>query len=432
MMNNIALFLNKELKSKKGEFNVVNQKEIYAYILEGALDRFIMAHAVPGAVQIWTYTTSRKDKKTINGNIDLVRSISNKQRYSAAMSTGSVSMGFWGPEIYEHAVELFKAGKKDEGLGVLKNLLATSSFNYNAHIDYFEKTDNKENAKNSARIVFKNAEDSELIEKAATYLDIKLKSLDKIPTLGQHETGLQIILIPLAPCNPWLLEESAKVYEQITGVPVKIRRLKEDWTWNQPERIFGQRSAQGTLIKHKKENIDFSGWNKDKYVTELLNAAGSEEPLPEYHFREFVKKISTENGQYSVDSYLYLFSDILRKYRSNDHRTMYVGITGSNIYSGDNNYVFSQGITGGSSRASILSYNMMLAKTLSEEYESRKRLTGRIAKELVPASLKQLNIPRSTDPTCPYSYSSGVERLDQKTLVLSEPIKKELKRIEIQ
>jgi hypothetical protein len=52
-----------------------------------------------------------------------------------------------------------------------------------------------------------------------------------------------------------------------------------------------------------------------------------------------------------------------------------------------------------------------------------------MAKELVPASLKQLRIPRSTDPTCPYSYSSGVERLDQKTLTLSDEVKQALNKL---
>ena len=69
----------------------------------------------------------------------------------------------------------------------------------------------------------------------------------------------------------------------------------------------------------------------------------------------------------------------------------------------------------------------MLAESQQEEYESRRRLIERIAKELVPASLKQLGIPRPLDPGDPYSYANGVKRLDQKTLVLSGPTKDALK-----
>ena len=76
---------------------------------------------------------------------------------------------------------------------------------------------------------------------------------------------------------------------------------------------------------------------------------------------------------------------------------------------------------------SVLSYSVMLAETLQEAYQSRGRLIERIAKELVPASLKQLGIPRPLDPSDPYSYANGVTRLDQKTLVLSEPTNDALK-----
>jgi predicted Zn-dependent protease len=111
---------------------------------------------------------------------------------------------------------------------------------------------------------------------------------------------------------------------------------------------------------------------------------------------------------------------------------MYVGITAINIYSGDNNFIFSLHMNRKESQASILSYFMMQARNLSEEYESRNRLIERIAKELVPASLKSLKIPRSTDPTCPYSYSSGTSRLDEKTLQLSDSVKSAINKIKLQ
>jgi hypothetical protein len=71
----------------------------------------------------------------------------------------------------------------------------------------------------------------------------------------------------------------------------------------------------------------------------------------------------------------------------------------------------------------------MLGKTHPQGFDSRPRLVERMAKELVPASLKQLQIPRSTDPTCPYSYSSGLDRLDQKTLTLSDGVKQALEKL---
>lgn len=432
ILNNIAFYVNNELRSKEGEFKNVSEKEIYAEIHKNQFDSFIYAYGSPGAVYVWTYTTTQNKNNDIENNINLIKSLANRQRYETALSEGNVSMGLWGPEIYNYASQLFETGKTEEGLSVLKNLLATSPFTFRAHIDLVEKTKNKEDANKSARIVLKNAEAEKLIDKAAAYLGDNPQGLETISTLDKNETGLQLILIPLTPCNQWLLKESAKLYEKITGVPVKIRRLKEQWTLGKPDRIYQQRTAQDILMKLNKTNIDFASWNKQKYVAELLKAAESEDALSKYYVKDFVNKIDKETGQFQIDSYLDWFSRTLEKYRGSDDRTMYVGITGINIYSGDTNYIFSQHTAREESQTSILSYYMMLAESLSEEYESRNRLTERIAKELVPASLKSLKIPRSSDPTCPYSYSSGVSRLDQKTLTLSEPVKNELEKIRIQ
>ena len=106
---------------------------------------------------------------------------------------------------------------------------------------------------------------------------------------------------------------------------------------------------------------------------------------------------------------------------------MYVGITEIDIFSGDANFIFSYHGAWKRSQASILSYAWMLAKS-NKEYQSRKRLVGRIAKELVPASLKSLGIPRSIDPSCPYSYAGGVRRLDEKTFGLSEQVIEAIKK----
>jgi hypothetical protein len=67
----------------------------------------------------------------------------------------------------------------------------------------------------------------------------------------------------------------------------------------------------------------------------------------------------------------------------------------------------------------ILSYAMMLGRAVEGGVPSRPRLVERLAKEMVPASLAQLGIPRPADPTDPYSEANSVSRLAEKTLTLS-------------
>jgi predicted Zn-dependent protease len=428
MLNNLLGYLNKEIKEKSGKFQALTPKNIQASIHEKNVDKSISALLMPSSIHIWNLLTLPGDKRKIADIFRIIERQSNRQRYEEAVIQGNVAMGFWGPEIYAYAKYLNQSGQEKKGVAILRKILETSPLNYQAHIDFMDRTPDANAAKISAEIVFKNSENKIKIKRAADYLGISEKDYNAIPFLEKNETGLQMILIPLQPCNIWLLEETAATYEKITGVPVKIRRLAENWNLKAPDRIFGQRHVQSILIKLEKKQIDFSDWRKPRYISALKQAVSDEDPYSKYYVMDLIKKINLKPGLYEISPYLDWFSEVLRKIRSNDFRTMYVGITEVNIFDGDNNYIFSMYTPGNDSSASILSYNMMLAETLSEEFESRKRLTDRIAKELVPASLKSLGIPRSTDPTCPYSYSSGVDRLDQKTLNLSDPVRRELEK----
>lgn len=51
-----------------------------------------------------------------------------------------------------------------------------------------------------------------------------------------------------------------------------------------------------------------------------------------------------------------------------------------------------------------------------------------MAKELVPASLKSLGLPRPADQSDPYSYADSVKRLDEKSLTLSPPVQAAIRR----
>jgi predicted Zn-dependent protease len=432
MFNNILGYLNTQLKDKEGEFLEITARDFFAKIYEGDIETVVFAYILPKAIQIWTYSTTPKIGRQLESKFMSFKALVNRHRYEDALSEGNISLGVWGTEVYDYATQLLRDGKKTESLSVLRNILATSPHNYAAHLDFAENTSDLAASKTSAEIVLDNAEDLELINRAAKKLARARKTYDSVPKLDKGETGLQLILIPLMPCNIWLLDKAAKIYESITDVPTKVRRLPEGWNPGRPDRIAHQRTIQGILVRLKKENIDFKGWRKERYIRELKNTVEQEDAISQYQVKDLIDKVNKTPGQHLAGPQLDWFNKTLDKYRSGDRRTMYVGITEVNIYSGDNNYVFSLGILGGVSRASILSYYMMLGEILSHEYQSSQRLTERIAKELVPASLKLLGIPRSTDPTCPYSYSSGVSRLDQKTLVLSQTVKEALKKIKLQ
>lgn len=419
---------NRDKKRDKVLFHEVTATEFSAEVHGGNFIHHIFGFVLPSSAQIWVYSTVLTNNEFFQARYEQIEAIANRKRYEDALSAGNVAMGHWGGKIQEYARHLLRAGRKDEALTVLKNLLVTTPFNYEAHLDFMDNTADPAAATTSAKVVFKNAENPEFINRAAVYLKHEIKTLDAIPVLKTKQSGLRVILVPLAPCNPWLLDDVARLYEQITDVPVNVLRLSSEWAWGSPDRIYRQRDVQDTITKIKGQKIEFTNWTKDRYTTELAQSVQTKDPLSKYFAAGWIDQINKKPGQYLVDPYVNRFRDQVAPFRSSDQRTMFVGITEANIYSGDVNYLFSLG-TEWPASADILSYYIMMGDTLHEEYQSRRRLTERIAKELVPASLKQLRIPRSTDPTCPYSYSSGVDRLDQKTLVLSDEVKDALRKL---
>lgn len=429
IFKNIIMNLNDRIKSKAGKFIEINTNDVCAKVREDGKEKTIFVYVVPTAVQLWTYVEKSGENRKMEAQFKIIKRFVNRQRYSEAKGE-NVAMGLWGDAIYEYAQELLNKKNKKEAVEVLQQIIATSPYNFNAQIDFIENTSDLKAAVNSAKVVLKNSENPELIAKAEKFLEKKTTTFDSIPFLDQYEMGLQVILIPLLPCDVSLLEDVSETYQKMTSIPVKIRRIKESWKWGSPDRVAYERVAQKMLVDLKGEDVSFSGWDKEKYIESLWKAAETKDALVQYYTDKLISKIKEGEGQYYIDTYLNRFLTILEKYRSFDKNTMYVGITGANIYSGDNNYLFSlYAEKGNKFRGSILSYYMMQASNLSEDHESRKRLVERVAKELVPASLKALNIPRSTDPTCPYSYSSGVSRLDEKTLVLSEEVKNAIENL---
>jgi len=432
IMSNITETLNGEINVSGGQFVQVGANEVCAKVSTDGIYRTVHAFAMPTGIQIWTFSGIRNESMYPETKLTMIKKSINKKRYEEAIAEGNVAMGAWSKEITDHALSLLDEENKEEAMSVLGNVVATSPYNFRAHLAIVANTSDRKKAAESAGIIARNAEDPVLYEAAINLQGKAPITYSSIPVLGKGESGLQVILIPLEPCDLSLLDDIAKTYQTITGIPVKVRRLKEPFRFGPPDRIPYERVIQEAIVNLSGEKVDFKGWNKDKYATELLKVVEPLAPLKKYYARELVQKIDKEPGQYLADGYLDWLLKALDFYRGDDERTMYVGITGVNIYSGDNNYLFSYFASRGKSQGSLLSHYMMQTKNASDPYESRKRLVERVAKELVPASLKSLKIPRSTDPTCPYSYSSGTQRLDEKTLQLSESVKEGIAIFKVQ
>ncbi len=420
--------IDKSIKQVGG--NIVTINEFFAVILINDTQwnhSVNLLYGTPEGVYFWKYKVPNTFKTDYENYIASITQVARKHQYDIALKYGNVVMGRWGGPVYEFARLL--AGKNDPRTKeVYRQLLQTSPSNYDAQIEYASITSKKVEAGQSARIVERDAEEENLLNAAAKILNKDIPAISSYPFLNVKDKGLKVILIPLDPCNPWLIDEISKTYERITSIPVVIRRLPVDWTAPEPTRSVYRPYLEKIVSNIWKTKSNFSDWPLSKLKEEIMKKAEEEGPQAVTSINQIFKKMDEAGYQWDADPIMSWLSQAIVPYYSKDPNTMVVGITELDIFSGETNFVFS--VFGGrqGSPVSILSYARMRAK-LTGENQSRKRLTARAAKELVPASLKKLNIPRSMDPACPYSYSGGLQRLEEKTLNLSEPVKKEIEKI---
>jgi predicted Zn-dependent protease len=352
-----------------------------------------------------------------------------RQRYETAQTLDQVQNGLWTIAAGDYARDLLQANRKDDALAVLQNIITVAPFDYEAQIALVENAKDVTLARGAATSIYNNSEDPELAAKAARYLGRRVPDIGVLSALAKDEGGLHVVLIALPPCDPRLLADAAAQYEKIAGITVQVVRLSEHWEFDRPGRIPDQRRIQQAIIQKRGPNVNFNGWSRDRYKTELLDTVTASDALTKFNTEQFVEKLDARPDQYDAGPYLNRLAGILAQYRSTDNRAIYVGVTGADLFSGDTNYVFGSGIVVNGAATNLVSYYRMTSKSTGERYESRKRLTERLAKQLVPPTLGALGIARPVDPTDPYSYADSVARVDEKTLTLSEPTKQALDKL---
>lgn len=408
------------LESHNGEFLNLVQHEYASTWQDNGASYVEIVLEVPDAIIVWKSVTKASLPASDAESLATIRSLTDRHRFEIARSQGNIDRGLWAEAGYRYANDLFRDGSDEAALEVLRQVVAWAPFHLDAHLSLAEHTRNDATRRASALAVWENAEDPELSHRAGKLLMRSAPNRQSLPLIERNMQGLQLVLIPLPPCDIRLQEAAGKLYSDSLKIPIRIARLPTDWVWDTPDRVFRERDIQKLLQSNSARMLNFDKWIIDDYSAAVSALAANADPLTRYQFQSFLREIEGKPGQYDVATYVPRFARTLEPYFSGDKQTMFVGVTGANIFAGDANYVFSTGAIEPTRAASILSYAVMEASMSGAQYQSRGRLAERLAKEMVPASLKQLQIPRPADPRDPYSYSNGVARLDQKTMRLSE------------
>jgi predicted Zn-dependent protease len=430
LYQNGVQFFNKMATENSGRFTHATLTETTAQWQTGLANTYSFIAKLPNSVLIASYSERLDRHADIGAFLSGLKAATDHQRYEQVRKTGeALQAGIWSGAIHDYARALLTNGNKDEAVEVLKLLVAGAPYDYEAHGELIDNASDPAVARASAAVVYDNAEDELLIEKAGHTLGKPSPEFSKLPVLEKDDGGLHVVLLVLPPCNLILLSEAARLYENLTGIPVSIRRLPEPWDSGDPVRIPDQRAIQRELIQQRGPNTDFTGWDSARYKNELLKTVESSDALRKFSMESFVTKLNSRPPQYNASDLSARLASIMWKYRSQDTRVLYVAVTGLDIFLGDTNFVFSAGSVDRGIPTIILSYNRMTAKVAGDRFESRKRVATRLAKQLVPPTLRSLGIPRPTDPTDPYSYADSIQRVDEATLMLSTPTKEALDKL---
>lgn len=409
--------------------NIIAHGEFFAIVVVNdstSTPSVNLLYGTPRGSYLWQYRIPGASAADLEPYIRAITPVARKHQYDVAAEMGNVVMGRWGGPVHEYA-KLLANQNNPAAHGIYQKLLLTSPTNYDAQIEYATLTDDAAQKRQSATIVARDAEEEALLDNAAEILRHTTPSVEQYPLLTTNDSGLKVVLIPLEPLNPWLLEEIASNYQEITSIPVVIRRLPVALNIPEPTRSSYRPYLEQIASNIWKGTVNSSQWPLAELKAQLMQKAKVEGPQSVAVLNRIFQEMDDGDYQWDAVPMLLKFSKVIVPYFSGDPNTMVVGITEMDIYTDESNFVFS--VAGGyeESPVSIMSYARMRAK-LTGEKQSRKRLTERAAKELVPASLKILQIPRSSDPFCPYSYSDGLQRLDEKTMKLSEPVKMEIEK----
>lgn len=426
VFGNILGALNQQTTGEDLTFEDVSVSGAFVIQFRQTLVSYMFVLPMPSAVHIFsyavdagTYAQSPDMKATLAALYPRITAYANRQRYEEALAEGNIEMGSWAGAIRAHALDLLADGKKADALTVLSRLVATSPFDFESQAILMDNADDPAVARASAEILLANAESRDIHARAAAHLGKPLMKLDTLPYVDRSNTGIRLVLIPLGDVDLDLLAEAGAVYETITRVPMQLRRLPTPWSDGMAVRPF---LVIGGNI------IDFRGLSVSDFIAQLRPTA-TMTAFGRYDLAKLEQRLAGNEGQFDAEPMLMRFLWTLGPSASSDKRTMYVGVTAANLFHGGARYVFSLHTGTSQVQGSIFSYRMLMARTWDGAAETRPRLVDRIAKELVVASLKSLGIPRPTDPSDPYSFANGIERVDQKSLRLSRPVAEALDKL---
>jgi len=426
VLQNGLQYLNTGASRRRGQLLWASDAELRAAWTTGDGREENFMFRLPGAITAWIVVRHKAEPADTTPFARQLLGLVNRWRADILLGQPEdTALVGWMDALWAHARGLHARGEQSAALAVLRRLVKAAggaAVDPALRLDLAEWETDPAAAQRQAQLVLEQAEDIALAERAARLSGTVLPSMQDLPVLAAQAeaTGPQLVLVALPPVDVRLLREAARAYEQATGIPIRLARFAVPFELGRAERFLGQLQVERDIAKRRRKTIDFTGWDRERYAAELRAVAAHEDAQVRFMYERASELLLDRPAQYRSGLLLSRFQEAIAGLRARDHRVMYVGVTGAGLFRDEALFLLGD-IQQGTNAASIVSYNAMQARTMEEAHQSRPRLVDRLAKQLVVASLAQLDIPRPSDPTDPYAEGSSLRQLDGKTLTLSEP-----------
>jgi predicted Zn-dependent protease len=337
--------------------------------------------------------------------------------------TDNVSAATEVETVFEAASRLSREGQYQDSEHYFVKGLQLSPWDMDSQLEYakvLSAMGNSEKAKSVARLVLQTSERQKTLEESARLVGKTLPHHIQILPQELNEDKV-ICFVRIGPVEDWIIQESGKQLSEKLGTAVYIHpkqiplpqgstyerwsnALKEDIAWGHPY-VIQQMKDIGI-----KSRDDATTDQTVELLARLYTAIGGDDPRG--LFKEIKEQMKQRNEQWDAGR---LLKTLMRTCPA-DSKIAYVGVTASDIYSDDTNFIFGIARTG--SNFCVYSYHRYTA-SFNSERENQKRLLERIHKQLLSSVGFALGVGRPTDPRSARSYPNSLGDHDSKGTWLS-------------
>ena len=279
-------------------------------------------------------------------------------------------------------------------------------------------------AKTVARLVYKTTEQDDVLQESAQIAGLAMPDMPApfIALPEAYQNPKAICLVKIGPVSDWIIQRAAQalaeklgapmfIYPEVLALPLPTRSAYDRWAKNLKNDISWQHPfvvRQMKLLKIQ-SRADATADQTLDLLAILSKAQGQE--ITRERLEEIKNEAKENDAQWDAALLLKLLADKV-PLRAD---IVYVGVTGVDMYTDDNNYVFGQAQVGNG--FCVISYKRYRAD-FNREHDNQARLLERVHKQLLSSVGFALGVPRPTDPRSARSYPNSLEEHDRKALWL--------------